>query len=167
MPDFLAWVKAVFEWIKSPKRVLIAWIVLGAVLVAPNSWLDVFHATAWVAGHNALLGLFFLICTVTLLVEAVWEPAKRVANKRHIRKRIETLSADQYSLLAEFVAKSKSTLYFQPQNGAVRDLENKGILYRSSEIGSAERGFPYTITTEAAKFLEPKTFQKILLKTGR
>jgi hypothetical protein len=73
------------------------------------------------------------------------------------------MPVDQLSILFQYVEADKSSLNFQPNNGAVRDLEHRGILYRSSEMGSIRLGFPYSIHPNVRALLTREKFQEVLL----
>jgi len=84
--------------------------------------------------------------------------------KEQIRRHFEHLPFDQVEVLRQYTGSGKSTVKFQPDNGAVRDLVRRGVLYPSSNQGTLFDGFPYTITPIAEDFLRREEFQKLTLK---
>ena len=49
----------------------------------------------------------------------------------------------------------------------VRDLGNKGFLYRSSELGTREDGFPYNLRPEIRGKLSAQRIEEILIRRAR
>jgi hypothetical protein len=77
------------------------------------------------------------------------------------------MPTDQLAILFKYIETDKSALNFQPSNGAVRDLVNRGILYQSSEIGSLNIGFPYCIHPNAQALLMRGKLYIILLSRSK
>ena len=156
MPDILAWAKAVSEWIRSPKRVFIAWFVCGFALISRSIWWERLGVRAWFERWKPLFVLFFLVCTATLIVEGACAIGRRI----RLRWELANLQADQMGVLLKYAGNCRSTLYFPADNGVVQDLARMGVLYRSSEIGSAEHGFAYSVTPAARRQV-----RKLLLRS--
>jgi len=122
---------------------------------------------------------FWRMCTVILGLSAVCGSAyfpvetgcKRLYSQRELREQKEgirrhllNLPTDQKAVLMRYAESGKSSLHFNLYDGAVRDLANRGILYRSSEAGHGGLyTFPYTLTPIACEFMTRAEFQKILL----
>jgi hypothetical protein len=96
-----------------------------------------------------------------IVVRKRWQ---RSQSEKRIRLHFEHLPFDQSEVLRRYIESGKSSISFQSDNGAVRDLERRGILYRSSNEGTMFEGFPYTITPIAEPFLRREEFQKLTLK---
>lgn len=93
---------------------------------------------------------------------ALWQTGYR--HRREIEEHLHNLPVDQMKVLLRFVESRKSSLPFDLYEGAVRDLEKRGILYQSSEVAHRMLDvYPFTITPEAMRFLRRSEFQKFLL----
>jgi hypothetical protein len=117
----------------------------------------------WAAGGTLLFGTTLLVLTIRGLGRRISNWWVSHQHKKAIKKHLHQLPADQMRILLEYVQSGKNSLVFQPTNGAVCDLEHRGILYRSSNFGNVMAGFAYNITPTAAEFLRRTEFQKILL----
>jgi hypothetical protein len=120
------------------------------------------YRTTAVAGM-VLFGVgtvFFSVEKVVLWVRDRWHKHKwRVAIKEHLHN----LPADQFPILLRFGQTRASSVVLHPSNGAVCDLEQRGILYRSANVGNVRDGFAYSLTPEALHYFRGPEFQKLLL----
>jgi hypothetical protein len=170
-------IEAFFRWIGthlSPRYSAMLVVPLSLLLFLPLQYLAYFKLDHFAMDNRGSISLAFFITCSVLIVSMVAKTCEWAMNgirshrhKHGIRKYIENAPTDQMSILITYAQSQKSSLMFQPTNGAVCDLEQRGILYRSSPLGNRMSGFPYSIHPDAQIFLRRRTFQKILLAHAR
>jgi Super-infection exclusion protein B len=156
--DVLAWVKTFLAAFKPSVKTMVCVFVLSvAALLWPSRWIAYVPIHAAVNAHIVWVVGLALFSGVWLLwtgAEAAWKRINRfVQSKRRkseMGRYLEEMPIDQLNILFKYSQAQVSTLKFDPANGAVRDLERRGFIYQSSELGSMTRGFSYTITKGAS-----------------
>jgi len=90
---------------------------------------------------------------------------KRHRKMMEIRDYLYNLPIDQGRIIQEYCRTKKSSLSFQPSDGAVHDLANRGILYRPTRVGHLSEGWAFSLTKQALVYFQKPEFQKKLLNT--
>jgi len=168
--DSLAWFKTFVTWFRAPiKTMLVLAFLAGAAIFVPASRQKQMGILDFTRSHLAWEWAILLFCASIVLLtvlERIWKPINAFIQtlllKRRVRNHLYNLPDDQVQVLLKYVTTRRSSLVFPPSDGSVCDLANKGILYRSADIGTFPQGFSYTITPYAAKYLAMQEFQKIL-----
>lgn len=149
---------------------MIVIIVTAVLIFIPARFFSYFGLEPFARVYRGWISLSFLVAATILVLRLVSLGWERVGFSRHqkaVRGHLENLGTDQINVLLQYVQSGKNSITWPPSNGAVRDLENKGILYRSSDMGHLISGFPYSVTPAAARYLRPKAFQSLLLKSAK
>ena len=96
-----------------------------------------------------------LVCTFSELMtifsagESIGSPIiQRHKKSRHIKQYLETLTADELSVL-KYYSESRKTHWFKPNDGVVQNLIKEGILYCSSELPDGGGCCAYTLPRDA------------------
>jgi Super-infection exclusion protein B len=132
----------------------------GAVLFGSPEFAKRLGVDSVLAAQRVWVGGTFLLSS-TLFVSSIaarfWKTLSPILVERwNNRQRIKTLlaiTAQERDILAEYVRANTSTRYYPPNDGVIGGLVGKGILYRSSNIGSMD-SFPYNVQPWAWKYLE-------------
>jgi Super-infection exclusion protein B len=169
--------EAMVKWVTehvSPYYMAIVSVFCAFFLWGPKGWLSYFNLWEFAQKYRWGFSLAFFFSIAVLGVSVVRHaygsitPAWRLFLFRRQRiKALRTLPDDQLLILMAYVHEGRSTRLFQPDNGAVRDLENNGFLYRSSELGTREDGFPYNLRPEIRGKLSAQRIQEILIRRAR
>jgi hypothetical protein len=132
----------------------------GIVLFGPSWLLDTLGMTDWVARYRAYFGLLFLLSAVLLLSRwgmAVydWVQRRRQESQRLEQKQqwLHGLSEPEKQVLRQFLDNETTTRQLSMSDGVVGGLAAKGILFRSSPLGSAQFTFAYNIQPWAWEYL--------------
>ncbi|MGB8031410.1 MAG: super-infection exclusion protein B [Terracidiphilus sp.] len=170
-------VEVFVKWIAdhvSPRYMAVLGLVCAFLLWAPVNWLKYFRLWEFSQNYRWAIGLTFFVSVAVLIVElakTLYGSTKRgwdsFRYKRKQKKTLEALPQDQLLLLLDYVHNDRSSMTFQPNNGAVCDLENKGFLYRTSAMGTRQVGFPYSIRPDVRGILTAKKIQKILIERAK
>jgi Super-infection exclusion protein B len=169
--DWVAAGTALREWATSSVRTMLTlFLFSGYVALAPARWLIKTHLEGFSNHYQTYVWIAFLLTGIWLVYTVAEHSGRLVVSgfqrhnhKQGMRKYLEIMPNDQISILLRYVQKGCSSLQQDPSNGAVRDLENRGFLYRSSELGSMN-SFAYTLTDTARYYLGRKDFNAILLE---
>jgi len=122
---------------------------------------SIYHV--WAACGAVITGagmLFSFLEKICMRISSV-----RKAHKQEIgiRDHLRNLPTDQMQILSRYAQTGKSSLSFDEYQGAVCDLERRGILYRSSNVPHRGLGtFPYTITPVALRYMQQPEIKTIL-----
>jgi len=161
------WVTETIRWLEQHLSLHGAAVLVSAVaailLLLPAAAVRFLALGSITNVYRPWISLSFIVTAAFLIIE-------KVGFVRHqwvVRSHLENIGTDQINVLLRYVESGKSSISWPISSGAVRDLENKGILYRSSELGNITDGWSYSVAPAAVKFLRPKAFQKLLLKASR
>ncbi|EQD26944.1 conserved hypothetical protein, membrane [mine drainage metagenome] len=126
--------------------------VSGALLLAPAAFLASLGVAGSVQSHRTGIALALLVSATTLIVRPLVTALattlqRRTAriNLRHRQMSLHNLNSAEARVLDGYVRRSAQIGYFELSDGAIRGLEEKGIIVRSSNSGHAIAGFPFKI----------------------
>lgn len=165
----------ILDWLGkfSPRYAVVLWVGSGFLLWSPARWLEPFALASFAETYRAYIALVFVASTLWVLtfpVQQLWLVGSKHLYVHRKRKQLEHyflhLGTDQVLILLKYVESGKNSIHFYPTEGAVQDLVYKGILYRPAQQLTINGQIAYNITQEAARFLEPETFQELLLKNN-
>ena len=160
------------DWIKlSPRHLLPIFLFTGFVLFAPPEVLDPFGLTDLVARYRPVFGLVCALSATLLLSSGGmaiydWSKGRRQEAQRIEQMRQEEsqrleqsqqwlhgLSEPEKQVLRQFLHNETTTRQLPMSDGVVGGLEAKGILVRSSPLGSTHFTFAYNIQPWAWEYL--------------
>lgn len=144
----------------SPRTVVVIFIAAILLIFCPPAYLRYLSLDSFKVLHPHIIGLTFLVSGL-LVVTYIWDKASyitRLVLARHkSREALNDLTLPERKVLQEFLGMRTKTKPLLLENGVVRGLEVKGIIFRASGIGHMERQlgpcFDYTIHDWAWKKL--------------
>lgn len=152
----------VLEWIK-PGAVFYfaAFLATTALLVLPQSLLQGLGLSAVAEEQRPWIGLLWLasgsfsvVRTVQWLFESEHSPIRQRLQAWSLRKRLSELSEPEKMILRKYLAEDTPTLTFPAQDGVVRGLVAKKILFRASEFAMPNSwSFPFNLQPWARQAL--------------
>lgn len=165
--------ESVFKWIGdhlSFRYFCIPFVLCAVSLFGINRFLAYLDLPPMPPGYRVAAAAGFLLFGSGSLFFAVESGLKKWKEwwKRHkrlveMRDYLGNLPVDQKKILSEFAHTKKSCLAFQPSNGAVYDLANRGILYRPTNIGDISEGWAFSLTKQALVYFNKPEIQRMLL----
>lgn len=149
------------DWLKlSPRYLFPLALVTGFVLFMPDSVLDIFGVTAFVASYRGYIGIVFLISFALILTEATLLGYRKYSERRNKSKAAQTLETllknmtlDEKRILRQYTERNTKTAYFDMENGVVGGLEDHGIIYKATNVGRADR-WAYNIVPAVWDYLQ-------------
>lgn len=138
--------------------------VLALILFSPDSWIDKFSLSEFRVNYRVWLGPAFL-CILAILVSRAFtfisESVVGFQIKRERLNNLKTLTRDEKEYLRIFVEKDTATISREISDGIIGSLESKGIVYRTSNLSSHWKTFPYSLRPWARKYLkeQPKLLE--------
>lgn len=149
-----------FELLKVPiKYVIGAFVVVGTLLFAPESFLKALGIWQYREKGKFYFGLLFLILAVLLIgavADASIEKFHGYRFSRARKKRLKFLTAEEVQILRQYIEGETRTLYLSIQSGVVKGLVHDQVIYRSSSVSSPEYGvaaFAHNIQPWAWEYL--------------
>ena len=163
--DFVKWF---LEFIKSKAAIkvfIVVFLISAFALSLPMVWLErigmsfwVVRLWPWLVGTCVFSGLWLGVS----LIDHFGRPVVRRLVARHrIRAYLDTLSIDEFCILAKYAEADRKTLYFHPADGAVQNLVNAGVLYWSSNLAGRTRGRACTVEPLAWLYLHGPAFRQL------
>jgi hypothetical protein len=144
---------------KLPSFILgfICWVFL----LLPTTVSDLLGITSIINSNRTYFGFGALIFSVYFLAFLAYEFSENLFSKwkiiRRVRKYLRDLTEDEKVALRPFIYENVRTQQFSMSEGTAGSLEGKKIIYRSSNIGSFDGAFPYSIQDIAFKYLKANT----------
>ena len=156
-----AWLGKVLEVLKlSTVPALAVVFVSGLLLFAPDSLIASLGMTSFVTEWRSWVGLAFLLSAALLVAHAStsvggWVKKRWTwwTNARHLKMQFHRLAADEKEVLARFLLDRRKVLAFPINDGISQGLTEGKILYRSSSVGDALRGFDFGMQPWAWEYL--------------
>lgn len=152
----------VLEWIK-PGAVFYfaAFLTTTALLVLPQSLLQGLGLSTVSEEQRSWIGLLWLasgslsvVRTVQWLFESDYSPVRQRLQAWSLSKRLTDLSEPEKMILRKYLANDTPTLTFPVQDGVVRGLVAKKILFCASEVGMPGTwSFPFNLQPWARQAL--------------
>ena len=134
-----------FDLLKIPRPYIVALFVVDAVfLLVPKPFLEsigIIQYREKGKSYFPLLLLIVSVLTVAAIVEAVTGKFDRYRFFRARQKRLNFLTPEEKQILRSYIEGETRTLYLSIQSGVVKGLVHEDIIYRSSNVNSAEYGF--------------------------
>ncbi|EKZ5231640.1 super-infection exclusion protein B [Klebsiella pneumoniae] len=162
MPNFSELVDA---YKKIPTSLFFAiGFVLGLILFSPDSWIEKFSLSDFLVKYRVWLGPAFL-CVLAILVSRTFtfisDSVIGLQIKRERLNNLKTLTRDEKEYLRIFVVNDTATISREISDGIIGSLESKGIVYRTSNLSSHWKTFPYSLQPWARKYLkeQPKLLE--------
>lgn len=154
--DIAEGIKAVGQIAAKP--LLAIAIASGALLYATAHFVVATGLTDFLAKYRMWIGFALLVSCAYLIVHGLSLGFNVVGSlledvrMRKVRRRwLTTLTPDEKSILAPYIRDQAASVTYSLNDGAVRGLEGKGILYRASSV-SYGLGFPFNMQPWLARF---------------
>lgn len=145
---------------KLPTSLVVAiTFVLSIILFSPSSWIEQLNLSEFRANYGAWLGPVFLLVTAILVSRMFKFFSQAVGGFQENRERLEilkNLTSDEKSYLKIFLENDTSTISREISDGVICSLESKRVVYRSSNLSSYWKTFPYSLYPWARKILKKK-----------
>ena len=138
--------------------------VLALILFSPDSWIDKFSLGEFRVNYRIWLGpafLFILAVLSSRLFTFISESVIGFQVRRERLNDLKNLTRDEKACLRIFVENDIATITREISDGIIGSLESKGIVYRTSNVASHWKSFPYSLQPWARKYLKK---QPILLE---
>jgi hypothetical protein len=167
-PDPGSWVKDALDFIRSKSSIkpLIAVFIISVFAIFARKWMEKIGMIVWIDRFWPWLVVCCTFSGLMLVISAgehFGEPiVKRYRAKRRIETYFRTLSIEEITILQKYAESGKKTLRFRFDLGAVQNLVNAGILYRSGPLISRLDGQDCTVTSLAWPHMQRERFQKHL-----
>ncbi|MDY7096013.1 MAG: superinfection exclusion B family protein [Acidobacteriota bacterium] len=145
--------KKAVEWVKLAPRHLLGILLTAAMyLVMPGLWLEYLGLGSvdqvirpWVSGVLMISAGLVLAHGFALAADYVRDKFGARSERKMLEERLNNLAEDERQVLARFLANNTKTQVLSYQYGPANGLEAADILFRSSNIGSGDCQFSYTI----------------------
>jgi hypothetical protein len=131
----------------------------GVLLYAPAHAVAATGLTDFLAKYRMWVGLALLVSCAYLmahglawLFNVVGTLLDDVRMRKVRRKWLKTLTPDEKAVLVPYIRDQVASITFGLNDGAVRGLEGKGVLYRASSV-SYGLGFPFNMQPWAREIL--------------
>jgi len=150
---------------------------LSAVLTLLLS-IPVFASDDWLKAHNMytlshpyhgfVLAIFWLCLCVTLVNFSRWFSLiivlriEQAMRRSRIKRYLINMPKDQMRIALEYSQTQRISLPWGLQSEAIRDLEQRGIVYQAGAVLSPRKTYPFALHEDAAKYFAPRAFQRIL-----
>ena len=142
-------------------------IATGILLFSPSGFVDTLGMAEFRNSNRSWIGLAFLVSLSILLGQLAFyiagvanslreekqEKERRKQSLRQKQQQLHNLSADEKAYLAPFILDDESTQYFLIEDGVAGGLTAKGVIYRSSQVGSLVDGWAFNIQPWAKEYL--------------
>ena len=162
-------VETFFKWVGehlTPRYSAMVVLFASFMLWAPDQALRYLNLFEFAQKNRWIWSICFLV-SISVLIVGVFAsfgpPAKQSwdnwRQRRRIWRYLLEMPLDQLNILMKYGQEDKSTMLYDPANGAVSDLMRRGILYVPSVTGYAVWGF--SIHPNAQRYLG-RNFQKVL-----
>jgi len=143
----------IVDWIKlSPRHYFAVLLASGALLFLPDGALGVLGLVQLRTTYRGWIGAVFILSAALLLshplaawggrIRAWWSKKEFV---RVSRKRLLQLTPVEKGILRKFIAENTRTQTLNFMDGVVTGLESAHIVYRASNVGTADGDFAYNL----------------------
>lgn len=135
----------IFDFDKIPtKLVLLFGLASGILLFVPAEYLLKLNLKTFVDEYGKFLGIIFLVSSVFISIKFVvfcYNKINEIITTKRIIKEIKKdcakFSFSEIQILREFILTDKSTIQLPFLDESVISLENKRIIYKASNTGTA------------------------------
>lgn len=149
---------------------LIALFFLAPLVFArPERWSMAPEVGVFCQTYRVWILMMFWLAASLLLARLISWLAKHIGQfygtawKRHrIRKHLLNMPRDQLQIGMAYVKERRVSMPFGEHSGAIRDLEQRGIVYQAGTVLSPRGTYPFAIHDDALEFFTEHGFQKIL-----
>lgn len=152
----------------SPSLLLGIAIASGVILFAPDSFLTLLGLEVFLHSNKPYIGGTSVVAIALLLSHSIFRLAafgKGVLTARQVKKKaaeaeanrhkkLHDLTPDEKAYLVPYVVDDENTQYFLIEDGVAGGLVAKGVLYRSSHIGSLVDGWAFNMQPWAKSYLK-------------
>ncbi len=128
------------------------WLALalatGAVVLAPAPAAAVLGLEVLRNAHRPYIGAALVLSSAVLLAKALafgGQLVKERVRRWRDSRQLLFLAPDQKAVLARYLSENTCTLNFGLNNGVAQGLEQVGLIYRSAQMGTMQKGFAYNI----------------------
>lgn len=150
------------EWLKLKPRYLFALLLISGFLVfSPEIWLAELGLNSIASSLSAWIGGVFLISAILLLTNSLAylsEPIQASINEWRstivYSKQLKSLSKLEKEVLKRYFEQDTQSLRLASMDGIAEGLVAKIILFRSSNLGTADGYFAYNIQPWAWVYLK-------------
>lgn len=151
----------ILDWLKlSPRYLIPIALVTGFAIFSSDTILNTFGITSLVNTYRGYIGAVFIISFVLAFTEGallVYRPIAAMRAKAKAAKKLEDflqkLTHDEKRILRQYIDRQKKTAYFDIEDGVVGGLEDHGIIYKSTNVGRADR-WAYNIVPDVWDYLQ-------------
>lgn len=150
------------------KPLLAIALASATLLYDPAHFVVAAGITDFVAKYRAWIGLALLASCTYLIAHGIYwifnvigSFLEDVRMRKVRRKWLTTLTPDEKAVLVPYIRDQAASVTYSLNNGAVRGLEGKGVLYRASSV-SYGLGFPFNMQPWAREILsaEPELLMR-------
>lgn len=169
--------KKLLEWVKlSPKHLLGILITAAIYLSMPGPWLRYLGLDSvdqgirpWVSGALIVTAGLVVAHGLALAAEYIRNKIDARNKIKVLEERLSNLAEDEKVVLSLYLASNRKTQTLSYQHGPANGLQAANILFRSSNIGSADNHFSYTMQPWAWEALNrnPELVGMTLEELGR
>lgn len=142
------------------KPLLAVAIGSGAILYAPANVVAAAGLTDLLTKYRMWIGLALVASCAYLCAHGLsWafgfvRAIREEAQLRKVRRNwLTTLTPDEKVILTPYIRDQVASVTYNLNDGAVRGLEEKGVLYRASSVSSYGLGFPFNMQPWAREIL--------------
>ncbi|HAO26764.1 MAG TPA: hypothetical protein DCQ68_01900 [Chryseobacterium indologenes] len=162
-----------FDWEKVPmKLILLIFIISGILAFLPDVYLNRFELSEFKDENSSYISItfifsfgFIILSLGSYFIKKIKEEYNELKLKKSIERKIKNLTYHEMYLLAFIMNKGKSTINLPWLDETVISLENKNIIYKSSNSGPVKDSGPYWAYS-VSEFAEPHLSMAIMpLKT--
>jgi hypothetical protein len=144
----------------APRYLIALGLMAGFMLFANEALLQRLGVLEFAQHNRAILGMALIVTSALFLVGLaadIWRWFKGWRARRkfrsQVRQRLHALTEDEKQILRFYIAKQTRANFLRIDDGVVRGLEAKGIIYRSSTMGDVFEGFAYNLSDTAWEYL--------------
>lgn len=142
-------------------------VIFSGENVAASLGVDQFRTA-----YRGELGIAFLVSVSVFVATSIWSVSafvnKRIIQRAETKQKAENaklreeerkrslheLTPDEKAYLIPYVVDEQNTQYFLIEDGVAGGLQAKGIIYRSSNVGSMLEGWAFNIQPWARTYLK-------------
>ncbi len=154
--------KTLLEFLKLAPRYFIAFGIIAAfMLFASEKLLKQIGVFEFVQNHRSMIGLVLVVSMPLFLVSIfadIFAIIKEWWRKRQyyksMTKRLNSLTEDEKQILRYYFAEQTRANTLRIDDGVVQGLVSKGIIYRSTSLGTVLDGFAHNISEFAWDYLQ-------------
>lgn len=113
--------------------------------------------------HHEILVAVLIISFAALVAHLAWRAfagvrrgLQQTEEKRERMKLMSELKTEEKAILRTFMEHPDNTQHFSSEDPAVQSLEDKGVIYLASGVGSAAEGYTYHLHPWAREMLQAK-----------